>query len=84
MIQYYCKIAFRNILKYKIQSIISIIGLAVGFTCFALSNLWIHYEITYDKFYEGVSFASISCPKTSVEPNNDIAVSSVNAILLLE
>ena len=54
MIQHYCKIAFRNILKYKIQSIISIIGLAVGFTCFALSNLWIHYEITYDKFYEGV------------------------------
>ena len=55
MIQHYCKIAFRNIiLKYKTQSIISIIGLAVGFTCFALSNLWIHYEITYDKFYEGV------------------------------
>lgn len=54
MIQHYFKISFRNILKYKTQSIISIIGLAVGFTCFALSNLWIHYEITYDKFYEGV------------------------------
>ena len=54
MIQHFFKIAFRNILKYRIQSIISIIGLAVGFTCFALSNLWIHYEITYDKFYEGV------------------------------
>ena len=54
MIQHYFKIAFRNILKYRTQSIISILGLAVGFTCFALSNLWIHYEITYDKFYEGV------------------------------
>ena len=33
MIQHYFKIAFRNILKYKAQSIISILGLAVGFTC---------------------------------------------------
>ena len=39
MIQHYFKIAFRNILKYKTQSIISILGLAVGFTCFALANL---------------------------------------------
>ena len=35
MIQHYFKIAFRNILKYK-HKIISILGLAVGFTCFAL------------------------------------------------
>ena len=40
MIQHYFKIAFRNILKYKAQSIISILGLAVGFTCFALATLW--------------------------------------------
>lgn len=30
MIRHYFKIAFRNLLKYKTQSIISIIGLAVG------------------------------------------------------
>ena len=39
MIYHYFKIAFRNLLKYKTQSIISIIGLAIGFTCFALANL---------------------------------------------
>lgn len=53
MIQHYLKIAFRNILKYKTQSIISIVGLAIGFTCFSLANLWIHYEMTYDDFHEG-------------------------------
>lgn len=53
MIQHYLKIAFRNILKYKTQSVISIIGLAVGFACFALANLWIHYEMTYDSYHEG-------------------------------
>ena len=53
MIQHFFKIAFRNILKYRTQSIISIIGLAVGFTCFALANLWIHYDTTYDAYHEG-------------------------------
>lgn len=53
MIKHYLKVAFRNLLKYKTQSLISIIGLAVGFTCFALSALWIRYEMTYDTFHEG-------------------------------
>jgi hypothetical protein len=34
------------------QSVISIIGLAVGFTCFALASLWIRYEMTYDTFHK--------------------------------
>lgn len=33
MLQHYIKLAFRNLIKYKSQSIISIIGLAIGFTC---------------------------------------------------
>ena len=28
------------------------LGLAVGFTCFALSAIWIHYEMTYDTFHK--------------------------------
>ena len=52
MITHYLKIAFRNLLKYKMQTAISVVGLAVGFTCFALSAIWIHYEMTYDHFHE--------------------------------
>ena len=52
MIIHYMQVAFRNLLKYKTQSVISILGLAVGFTCFALSTIWIHYEMTYDTFHE--------------------------------
>ena len=52
MITHDLKIAFRNLIKYKTQSIFSILGLAVGFTCFALSAIWIHYEMTYDTFHE--------------------------------
>ena len=53
MIKHYLKVAFRNLAKYKTQTLVSIIGLAVGFTCFALSVLWIRYEMTYDTFHEG-------------------------------
>ena len=53
MITHYLKVAFRNLVKYKTQTLISIIGLSVGFTCFALSVLWIRYEMTYDNFHEG-------------------------------
>jgi ABC-type lipoprotein release transport system permease subunit len=48
MIEHYIKLALRNLWKYRTQSLISIVGLAVGFVCFALANLWIHYEMTYD------------------------------------
>ena len=36
MIKHYFKIAFRNLWKYKVQNIISIIGLAVGLLCFSV------------------------------------------------
>ena len=51
MFNHHLKIAFRNLRKYKPQNIISILGLAVGFTCFAFSALWIRYEMSYDNFH---------------------------------
>ena len=50
MIQHCLKIAIRTLVKYKVQSAVSILGLAVGFVCFSLSLYWIHYEMTYDHF----------------------------------
>ena len=52
MITHYFKISIRNLMKYKMQSLISIFGLAVGFVCFALSLIWIQYESTYDSQYK--------------------------------
>jgi hypothetical protein len=31
---------------------VSVIGLAVGFACFAMATLWIRYEMTYDSFHK--------------------------------
>jgi len=52
MFLHYLKIAFRNMRKYKNQTLISVIVLAVGFTCFALAMLWIRYEMTFDSFHK--------------------------------
>ena len=48
MITHYLKVAIRNLLKYKVQSIISMVGLAIGLATFALSSIWLKYEMTYD------------------------------------
>ena len=54
MFKHNLKISFRNMRKYKNQTLISVIGLAVGFTCFALATLWIRYEMTFDSFHKNV------------------------------
>lgn len=50
MITHDLKVAIRNLLKYKVQTGISMLGLAAGFICFVLSAFWIHYEMSYDQF----------------------------------
>jgi hypothetical protein len=52
MIIHYLTVAIRNLRKYKSQTLISVIGLAVGFTCFVLAMLWIRYETSFDNFHK--------------------------------
>ena len=51
MILHYLKIALRNLLKYKTQSAISVLGLAVGLAFFTFGIHWLKYETSYDRFY---------------------------------
>lgn len=48
MLLHYVKIAWRNLLKYKTQTIVSMMGLAIGFTAFSFTMSWIRYELSYD------------------------------------
>jgi len=50
MVLYYLRVAWRNLLKYKAQSFISIMGLAIGFMAFSFTMSWISFEDTYDSF----------------------------------
>ena len=62
------KIAFRNMRKYFNQTLISVMGLAVGFTCFALATLWIRYEMSFDDFHKNArNMYAVYAPASYVE-----------------
>jgi len=49
MIKHYIKVAFRNILKHKGQTIISILGLSVGILCFSLCTYIARFITDFDR-----------------------------------
>ena len=53
MFKHYLKIAARNIAKYKTQSIIAILSIALGMVFCSLTFMWIRYERSYDSFHRG-------------------------------
>lgn len=66
MFQNYFKTALQYLTKNKTYSLLNIIGLSAGLTCFALIALWVTDELSYDKFntnYERI-FRLISSAKT--------------------
>src|SRR5215217_4286261 len=52
MLQNYLKIAFRSLSKNKGYSAINIGGLALGMSVAMLIGLWIHDELSYDKYHK--------------------------------
>lgn len=50
LIQYF-KTALRSLNKYKTQSAISIVGVAIGFTAFILGGYWYYWESNFDNFH---------------------------------
>lgn len=51
MFLHYLRIAFRNIVKYKTQSIIAVLSIALGMVFCSLTLIWIRYERSYDSFH---------------------------------
>ena len=52
MFRNYIVTAFRKILKYKIYSLINIIGFALGISCFLLIVIYLRHELSYDAYHE--------------------------------
>ncbi len=51
MIRNYIKIAFRNLWRHKSFSLINIVGLAIGMTAFMLIFMYVHFELSYDRYH---------------------------------
>ncbi len=52
MFQNYFKIGWRNIIRTKGYSLINIGGLAMGITVTMLIGLWIHDELSFDRYHQ--------------------------------
>ncbi|MFD2573039.1 permease prefix domain 2-containing transporter [Spirosoma soli] len=52
MLRNYFKIAYRNLVKNKVYSFINIAGLAAGMAVAMLIGLWIHDELSFNKYHQ--------------------------------
>jgi len=63
MLRYFFKLAFRNIRKYKLNTLISLLGLTVGLTSFILIASFIKHERSFNKYndnYKRIFAANIN------------------------
>lgn len=51
MIKNYFKIAFRNLVKHRVYSMINILGLAAGLACFILVGMYVIFETSFDQYH---------------------------------
>lgn len=52
MFKNYMKIALRNLQKHKGYAAINIGGLAIGIACCILISLYVHFELSYDRYHK--------------------------------
>src|SRR5437870_12611961 len=50
MIKNFFLISYRNLIKQKGYTLMNILGLSVGLTCFAFITVWVKDELSFDKF----------------------------------
>jgi putative ABC transport system permease protein len=68
----YFKIAWRNLSKNKVFSVINISGFAIGLTCFILIAIFVINELSYDRYPADAE--NIYRVNLSVAGNGDVAV----------
>jgi putative ABC transport system permease protein len=52
MITNYFKVAFRNLMRNKLYSLINVLGLAIGLMACILILLYVRFELSYDRFHD--------------------------------
>jgi putative ABC transport system permease protein len=53
MFRNYFKTAWRSIVRAKVYSLLNLLGLATGMAVALLIGLWVHYQLSYDRFVPG-------------------------------
>jgi putative ABC transport system permease protein len=55
MLKNFFKVAYRNLLKNKVFSIVNILGLAIGMSACFFIFLYVHFELSYDGFHKNAA-----------------------------
>jgi len=55
MLKNFVKVAYRNLLKNKVFSIVNIFGLAIGMCACFFIFLYVHFELSYDGFHKNAN-----------------------------
>jgi putative ABC transport system permease protein len=79
MFRNYLKIAFRNVKRHKVYSVINIAGLTIGMTCVVLILLWIKDELSFDKFHDKIDDIYIASALIKME-KDELQVPSVPGV----
>ena len=73
MLRNYFKVSYRNLSKNKGYSVINIGGLAIGMAVAIIIGLWVHDELSYDKYHKNYEdIAQIMYQQTT---NNEVFTS---------
>ncbi len=75
MLKNYFKIAWRNLLKNKVFSLVNILGLAIGMSACFFIFLYIHFERSYDGWYKN----SVDLYRVPIKFSGSLANNSVEA-----
>jgi len=74
MIRNHFKVAFRNLLRHKMYSLINIGGLAMGMSVAIMIGLWVYDEVSYNHSYTNFDHIGMFY-RTNVDPVDQTTVS---------
>ena len=57
MLSSYLKSAWRNIVRAKLYSLLNLLGLATGMAVALVIGLWVHYQLSYDRYVPNYAHA---------------------------
>ena len=84
MIKHYLQIIFRNSIRQKKFSLLNIIGLSIGMTCFIIIMLWIQIQFSYDRHnehYENIYLTGIDVKMGEMEGKGTSSASPMGLAL---
>jgi ABC-type antimicrobial peptide transport system permease subunit len=51
MLRHFLKITLRNLARHRLFTFINLLGLSTGLACSFLIWLWVHHEVSYDRYH---------------------------------